>query len=80
MENNSVPSANEQEKPAAKQTPDDKKPKKKKKKRVLRTIIKIIIWIVVIVAVVFLTLFLTSRIAEFESIPAMLDYIRDQLS
>ena len=69
-----------EKKPVPDKTPAEKKPKKKKKGRVLRTILKIIIWIVVIAGVAFLTLFLTSRIAEFESIPAMLQYIRDQLS
>ena len=80
MENTPVPPAEEQDKPVSEQKPSDKKPKKKKKGRVGRTILKIIIWIVVIVVVVFLTLFLTSRIAEFDSIMDMLEYIRDQLS
>jgi cell division septal protein FtsQ len=85
MENTPVPTPAEEQapadnKPAAEHAPPEKKPKKKKKGRALRTILKIIIWIVVIGIVGFLTLFLTSRIAEFESIPAMLEYIRDQLS
>jgi cell division septal protein FtsQ len=72
--------AAKQEKAVEKKVSDDKKPKKKKKSRALRTILKVIIWIVVIAIVVFLTLFLTSKIAEFDSITEMLEYIRDQLS
>ena len=81
MENTPVPTTNDaQEKPVSEQTPNGKKTRKKKKKHVGRTILKIIIWIVVILIVVFLTLFLTSRIAEFDSILDMLEYIRGQLS
>jgi len=63
-------------------TPNTQGEKKRKKKKAnpIRFILKIVIWVVVIGIVVFLTLFLTSRIAEFESIGAMLQYIRGQLS
>ena len=80
MENTPVPStADRQEQPAPEKSPGEKK-RKKKKGRAIRTILKIIIWVVVIAIVVFLTLFLTARIAEFDSIRSMLEYIRDQLS
>ena len=80
MDNTPVPSPAEiQNKPAPENTQEPKK-RKKKKGRVIRTILKIIIWIIVIAVVIFLTLFLTARIAEFDTILDMLEYIRGQLN
>ena len=80
MDNNPVPSPAEiQNNPAPENTPEPKK-RKKKKGRAVRTVLKIIIWIIVIAVVIFLTLFLTSRIAEFDTILDMLEYIRGQLN
>lgn len=52
--------------------------KKKKKKSAGKIVALVIIWAVVICVVIFLTLFFASKIGEFESIPAMLDYIKGQ--
>ena len=80
MDMNPVPTpAASQEDPVPENNPGTKK-RKKKKKSVTGVILKILIWVVVIAVVIFLTLFLSSRIAEFESISAMLVYIREQLS
>lgn len=51
---------------------------KKKKRSPGKTALIIIIWIVVILVVIFLTLFLASKIGQFESIGAMLIWIRGQ--
>jgi len=80
MENTPVPPPTEIHiKQVSEDTPNTKK-RKKKKGRVIKTILKIIIWIIVIAVVIFLTLFLTSRIAEFDTILDMLEYIRGQLN
>lgn len=57
---------------------ENKQPKKKNK--TVRLIVKILIWLVIIVGVIFLTLFLASKIGQFESIRAMLDFIRSEVS
>jgi len=55
-----------------------KKGKKKRKKSAVGTVIKLLVWLLIIALGIFLTLFLAARIGEFESIPAMLEYIRGQ--
>lgn len=52
----------------------------KKQRGAIRLVMKIVIWVCVIALLIFLTLFLSSRIAEFESIGAMLRFIRGQYS
>ena len=54
------------------------KGKKKRKKSAARTILLLLLWILIIALGIYLTLFLAARIGEFESIPAMLEYIRGQ--
>lgn len=53
---------------------DNEKPKRKK-----RVLLRIIIWIVIIAVVVFLTLYLAARIADFNSIMEMIDWIKNQI-
>lgn len=52
------------------------KPAQKKKKRVL---LRLVLWVVIIAAVIVLTLFLSSRIAKFDTIKEMLDWIWRQI-
>jgi len=60
-------------------TTDFKEIKREKSERTQRSIfkglMKVIIWCLVIAVIVFLTLFLSARIAEFDSIGAMLSFI-----
>lgn len=51
----------------------------KKKGKGGKIALKIVIWVVVIAAVIFLTLFLASKIANFESIGDMIDWIKEQI-
>ena len=79
MENNSntAPDSNEQgQQPQNKSV--GKKTRRKRKNSAIRVVLKFVIWIIVIALVIFLTLFLSARIAEFDSIGDMLDYIRGQ--
>lgn len=56
------------------------KPRQAKKKgSALKTLLKVIIWLAVIAAVIFATLFLSAKIGHFDSIPALIDYIRAQV-
>jgi len=55
---------------------DSSASKKKRKKRVL---LKLIIWLLIIAAVVALTLFLTAKIADFDSVKDMIDWIFAQI-
>jgi len=80
MDNTPVPTPDDVQNKPASENPQNPKKRKKKKGRAIRTILKIIIWIIVIGIVIFLTLFLTARIAEFDSIMDMLNYIRGQLN
>ena len=73
MENESVKPVESNEKPAEK----PKKSKKKKKSK-SKPVLSFLLWTGVAVIVIFLMLFLSSRIGEFESIGAMLAYIRSQ--
>ena len=50
----------------------------KRKSRAGRQALKIVGWLLVIALVLFLVLFLASKIGQFQSIPAMLRYIRAQ--
>ena len=50
-------------------------PKKKKKKSAGRVILKIVIWLLVIAGVILLTLFLAAKISQLGTIPAVIDYI-----
>jgi len=77
MENNNDVTQSEQ---AVQPQKDNKgkKVKKKRKKSAVGTVIKLLVWLLIIALGIFLTLFLAARIGEFESIPAMLEYIRGQ--
>lgn len=66
--------------PPAEQPAPAKAKKKKKKRPAWKVVLIVLIWLVVIAAVIFVTLFLASRIAQFESIGAMLNYIRGVLN
>ena len=56
------------------------KPRQSKKKgSALKTLLKVIIWLAVIALIIFVTLFLASKIGHFDSIPALIDYIRAQV-
>lgn len=44
----------------------------------LKFLFRFLIWTAVVIAAIFLTLFLSARIGQFESIAAMLEYIRAQ--
>ena len=79
MENNHDATKNENEQVQQPQKGSKgKKGKKKRKKSAAGAIIRLLIWILIIALGIFLTLFLAARIGEFESIPAMLEYIRGQ--
>lgn len=45
-----------------------------------RRIVTFIVWIVVVLAVAIAVLYIASRIGEFESISAMLDFISSELN
>jgi len=58
---------------ARKEKLEEIRDKRKKKK-----LISFLIWTGVVILVIFITLFLSSRIAQFESIAAMIRYIQSQ--
>ena len=55
-------------------------PEQKHKSHIFKKIIKALLLIGIFITVIVLTLFIASKIGNFESISAMLEYIRVQLS
>ncbi len=51
----------------------------KQKGKAGKTFLKVIVWILVIAFILWLTLFLSAKIAKFENIPAMLEFIKSQI-
>jgi len=66
----------EENRNTANDTKDLKRDRSERKQRkVFKGIMKIIIWCCVIIVLIVATLFISSRIAEFDSIDAMLRFI-----